>query len=60
MANSKTKKEQSIALIGIQMYLPVTEGLNAMEVIGVINQTDPFACPKCREGIMRTKAKPPV
>lgn len=60
MANSKTKKEQSIALIGIQMYLPVTEGLNAMEVIGVINQTDPFACPKCREGIMMTKAKPPV
>ncbi len=60
MANSKTKKEQSIALIGIQMYLPVTEGLNTMEVIGIINQTDPFVCPKCRKGIMRTKAKPPI
>jgi hypothetical protein len=59
MVNSKTKKEQCLALIGTQMYLPVMEGLNAMEVVGVIKQTDPFACPRCREGKMRVKAKTP-
>lgn len=60
MANSKTKKEQCLSLIGIQMYLPATEGLNAPEVIGIIKQTDLFTCPKCGKGIMRAKAKSPL
>ncbi len=59
IANSKTKKQQCIALIGMQMYLPVTEGLSTIEVIGIMGQKDPFLCPKCRKGIMKKKERAP-
>ena len=35
--NSKTKKEQSLSIIGIQNYLPQLEGLTAIETIGISN-----------------------
>jgi hypothetical protein len=51
-ANTKTKKEQCISLIGVQVYLPELEGLNALEVIGITSGKDPLACPKCHKGRM--------
>lgn len=60
MVNSRLKKEQCLALIDEQMYLPVMEGLNAIEIIGLIMQTNPFACPKCQEGKMKVKAITPL
>ena len=57
--NSKTKKEQCLALIGKETYIPVLEGLNAMEVVEAIKQSDPFICPKCRKGRMAYKIRAP-
>ena len=57
--NSKTKKEQCLALIGKETYIPVLEGLNAMEVVEAIKQSDPFICPKCRKGGMAYRIRDP-
>ena len=57
--NSKTKKEQCLALIGKETYIPVLEGLNAMEVVEAIKQSDPFICPKCRKGRMAYRIRDP-
>ena len=57
--NSKTKKEQCLALIGKETYIPVLEGLNAMEVVEAIKQSDPFICPKCRKGRMAYRIRAP-
>jgi hypothetical protein len=59
MANAKTKKEQCISLIDIQMFLPIMEGLNAMEILGILTKKDFISCPKCQQGIMRVKARKP-
>lgn len=53
--NSKTLKEQCIALIGKQMFLPALQGLTAIEVIENIFKKDFFTCPICKKGIMRLK-----
>ena len=57
--NSKTKKEQCLALIGKETYIPVLEGLNAMEVVEAIKQSGPFICPKCRKGRMAYRIRGP-
>ena len=57
--NSKTKKGQCLALIGKETYIPVLEGLNAMEVVEAIKQSDPFICPKCRKGRMAYRIRGP-
>ena len=50
--NSKTKKEQSLSIIGIQNYLPQLEGLTAIETIGISNLEDMLLCPECKKGKM--------
>lgn len=48
--NIKTKKERCLSLLDKQDELPQLEGLNAMEVIGIIRKIDPLICPKCKNG----------
>ena len=55
--NSKTKKVQCLALIASNMYLPILEGLNAMEAIEIIKKIDVFACPKCRKGRLTNRIR---
>ena len=57
IVNSKTKRVQCIALLDAQTYLPVMEGLNAMEIVEIIRQTDPFLCPKCKKGKMSNRIR---
>ena len=45
----KTKKGQYLALTGKDTYMPVLEGVNAMEVIEVMKQSYPFICPKMQK-----------
>ena len=52
-ANCKTKREQSIALIGKTIFLSQLEGLNAYEVLRFLSGKDPALCPVCKQGIMR-------
>ena len=51
-ANIKTKREQSIALIGKTIWLPRLEGLTAYEVLREVAGSDPGLCPKCKKGVM--------
>ena len=51
-ANIKTKRHQVIALIGKTIWQPILEGLNAYEVYRILRGSDPFRCPKCKQGIM--------
>lgn len=50
-----TKREQSIALIGKTILLPVLEGLSAYEVVRELTGKDPARCTKCKTGFMAHK-----
>ena len=51
-ANIKTKRQQSIALIGKTIWFPVLEGLTAYETYRTLSGNDPVRCPKCKKGVM--------
>lgn len=50
--NSKTKKNQSISLIGQELSFPKLEGISAIDVMGMIKKGHPLKCPKCQSGIL--------
>jgi hypothetical protein len=52
MTNSQTKKGQCIALMNKVMYMPILEGLNAVDVIESTIKTNILLCPKCKKGRM--------
>jgi hypothetical protein len=52
LCNVKSKLGVCLDLIGEGGYLPVLEGLNALEVWQTIFGKDPFCCPKCNKGKM--------
>lgn len=52
LCNIKSKLVQCFQLIGKVNYLPVLEGLNAMEVWQIISGKDLSRCPKCSQGRM--------
>ena len=41
-------------LIGKDCYLPVLEGLPAIDIYADVCKKDPFLCPVCRKGRMKT------
>jgi len=51
-ANIKSKKEQCLALIGKQQFLPELEGLNNYEALRHITGKNPSLCKKCKTGRM--------
>jgi predicted Zn-ribbon and HTH transcriptional regulator len=51
-ANIKTKRQQSIALIGKTIWFPVLEGLTAYETYRALSGNDPVRCPICKKGVM--------
>jgi len=57
-ANSKTKKQQIIALMETCCSIPEYEGLSAFEVYSLITGKDISRCPKCRKGRILCKALP--
>ena len=52
-ANSCSKKESVFRIIGKTTYLSSLEGLNALEVLRIVANTDLSICPKCKKGRMR-------
>ena len=52
-ANSCSKKESVFSIIGKTTYLSSLEGLNALEVLRIVANTDLSVCPKCKKGRMR-------
>ncbi len=52
MTNSQIKKGQCIALMNKVMYMPILEGLNAVDVIESTIMTNILLCPKCKKGRM--------
>ena len=52
LCNLKSKLNQCLILKGSFTWLPVLEGLNAMEVWQTISGRDPFRCSKCNQGRM--------
>lgn len=52
LCNLKSKLETCFALIENKSYLSILEGLNAMEVWGIVSGKDPMVCPKCNKGRM--------
>lgn len=56
--NSKTKLEACFSLIQEPGYLPVLEGLNAIDVYRIITGKDPLVCSKCKVGKMRQIVRP--
>lgn len=50
MANSRTKKSQSIALIDIITHLPQLEGLTAIDIVEQTFRVDILLCPECKKG----------
>jgi hypothetical protein len=57
IANTMSKKAQSLSLIGINTYLPGLEGLNAIDVMEILIKPDVLACPKCKKGRMTLKIR---
>jgi len=53
MCNMKSKLSVCFEIIGKTTFLPVLQGLNAMEVWRNISGEDPLCCPKCKSGRMR-------
>lgn len=51
-ANIKSKKEQCLALIGKQQFLPELEGLSNYEALWHITGKNPSLCKKCKTGRM--------
>ncbi len=52
MCNMKTKLHTCFDLIPQASYLPVLQGLSALEVMRCITGIDPLMCPKCKSGRM--------
>lgn len=57
VVNAQTKKAQCIALINTQTYMPMLEGLNAIDVVESIVMPDILLCPKCKKGRMLYKIR---
>jgi predicted Zn-ribbon and HTH transcriptional regulator len=57
MVNAQTKKAQCIALINAKTYMPMLEGLNAVDVVESIVIPDILLCPKCKKGRMVYKIR---
>jgi hypothetical protein len=53
MCNMKEKLETCLGLIKTSSFLPVLEGLSAVEVFRQITGIDLICCPKCKSGKMR-------
>lgn len=51
-ANIKTKREETIAIIGKTIWFSTLEGLTAYEVLRSLCEVDPALCPACKKGIM--------
>jgi hypothetical protein len=49
----KEKLETCLGLIKTSSFLPVLEGLSAVEVFRQITGIDLICCPKCKSGKMR-------
>ena len=58
MCNMKSKLELCFNLIEKVIFLPVLQGLTALEVWRIITGQDPLCCPKCKTGRMRTQMVP--
>ena len=53
MCNIKSKLALCFDLIEKVSFLPVLQGLNALEVWRIITGIDPLCCPKCKTGKMK-------
>jgi len=53
MCNMKEKLARCFDIIDKAAFLPVLEGLTALEVWRSITGKDPLLCPKCKTGIMK-------
>ena len=58
MCNMKSKLSLCFDLIGKTTFLPVLQGLNALEVWRNITGKDPLCCPKCKSGRLKPMLKP--
>lgn len=58
MCNMKSKLSACYDLIGKTTFLPVLQGLNAMEVWRDITGEDPLCCPKCKTGRLKPILNP--
>jgi len=56
LCNAKTKTQLCFDLAGEQGFLPVLEGLPAIDVWRILSNTDPARCPKCKNGTMKPVA----
>ena len=57
MANSKTKKAQCLAIMGLSTYMPLLEGLSATCVVESTIKPDILACPICKKGRLACKIR---
>ena len=60
MCNVQSKFSTCLQLINKAVFLPVLEGLSALEVWRNISGSDPLCCPICKTGRMRTQIIPAV
>ena len=58
MRNMKSKLSVCFDLIGKTTFLPVLQGLNALEVWRNITGEDPLCCPRCKSGRLRPMLNP--
>ena len=58
MCNMKSKLSVCFDLIGKTTFLPVLQGLNALEVWRNITGEDTLCCPKCKSGRLKPMLKP--
>ena len=52
LCNLRSNMETWFTLIENKSYFSVLDGLNAMEVWGIVSGKDPLLCPKCNKGKM--------
>lgn len=60
MCNARTKLTECLVLIDKASYIPVLEGLGALDIFRIITGNDPLMCPKCKNGRMRPIEQPVV
>ncbi len=60
MCNMQSKLSVCYDLIGKDTFLPLLEGLHAIEVWKSITGEDPLRCPRCQIGMMRKHVAPPT
>jgi len=58
ICNTKSKLAKCYNLIEKTSFLPVLQGLNALDVWRIITGKDPLCCPKCKTGKMKLKTFP--